>query len=173
MLCHSGGTASFLRDVAPADTQFAMNGYCHCNSALCHPVQFSLILFCITHSASFVTCPLIECQTLRCPEAIKGDKPTHSVRFRCFLFKHQSQNLCSQQDFSFFSLYISKQQNTIDVSTCNTHFHGWGIAKGNNSGFQVHRQCIWEFIACSSLREWGTADTYITSHYWNWIILMR
>lgn len=32
----------------PSDTQFATHRYCHYNSALRHPAQFSLILFCIT-----------------------------------------------------------------------------------------------------------------------------
>lgn len=43
----------------PADTQFAMHRYFYRNSALCHPAQFSLILFCIVqiHSASFTNCP--------------------------------------------------------------------------------------------------------------------
>lgn len=54
MLHHTGGTASLWTDVVPADTQLAMHGYW--NSPSCHPVQFNLMLLCLTQTLCLICC---------------------------------------------------------------------------------------------------------------------
>lgn len=123
----------------PADTQLAMLGYFHCNSPLCHPVQFNLILLCLTQTLCLL-CWLLTYSNTRHQESSshQSRQPNTSIRFCCLLFKtlipiSEPLRFC----WVFFFSFISLQQNTIDVSKCNAHFHGHGITKGHNSGFSV------------------------------------
>lgn len=87
---------------------------------------------------------VLERWTLWCPGAIRGHKPTCSIRFCFFPFQTSISKLMDPKVSLFSSppsppSFISLLQNTIDVRMCNIHFHVCGITKGHNSGFSGSR----------------------------------
>lgn len=148
------------------------------HSALCHPVQYSLILFCITQTLYLLH--HLPTRTLD-TQVSRSHQRRQANMFNLilwFLVQNTNPNINGANKvfcFGFFSPppFISLQQSTIDVSTSNIHFHGHGITKAITLGFEFHTEYTWECTASSSLGEWGTADRYITSHYWHRIILTR
>lgn len=161
MLHHTGGTASLWTDVVPADTQLAMHGYW--NSPSCHPVQFNLMVLCLTQTLCLICClPTYLNAGQQRSRSHQSRQP--SMLDYILLFAIRNTNLkIGASTVCFFFSFISLQQNTIDVSTCNAYFHGHGITKGHNSRFSVSQTVHLGIHSWQQLGRVQTATLQVTT----------